>query len=155
MEANTMNTLRCLLLVSAFGIVADAAPLKDRIKIDALIVTKAELRRHMAAPEDDRLRPATFADLEASRGAEQPDYLVARFLASVPGHYSGEAVATIDGNKNGPKLEVMLHFNKGWVEYFIPLDGLAWRSVDRDGTGIRHREGSPLVTVNWNRLESH
>ncbi len=150
-----MKLLRYLALVLALGIVADAAPLKDKIKIDALIVTKGELRRHMAAPEDDRLRPASFSDLEASRGAGQPDYLVVRFLTSVPGHYAGEAVATIDGNKHGPKLDVTLHFNKGWVEYFIPLDGLAWRSMEKDGANVRRREGSPLVTVAWNRLESH
>jgi hypothetical protein len=149
-----MKNPRHLILACVLAVTAAAAPLQDNIRIDALVVTKAELRRHMAAPEDDRLRPATYADLEASRGAAQPDYLVVRFLTSAPGHYSGEAEAKIDGNKHGTKLNVALHFNKGWVEYFIPLDGLGWRSHERVGAEIQLRAGTPGVVVIWNHLET-
>jgi len=140
-----MRTVLYLVLASVFAITARAASFKDNITIDALIVTKAELRRHMAAPDDDRLRPATYAELGASRGAAQPDYLVVRFLTTVPGHYFGEAEARINGAKHGPKLNVLLHFNKGWVEYFIPLDGYGW--------SIR-QEGGPTVIVDWNSLDA-
>lgn len=149
-----MRTLRYLVLACLLVTAASAAPLKHGIKIDALIVTKTELRRHMAALADDRFRPATYADLEASRGEAQPDYLVVRFLTTVPGHYSGEAEAKIDGNKHGTKFNVVLHFNQGWVEYFIPLDGPGWRSQERDGTNVRIRKGGPLVVVEWNHLDS-
>lgn len=149
-----MTTLRSLPLLLLLAVTVGAAPLKDNITIDALIVTKAELRRHMAAPENDPFRPATYADLQASSGPAQPDYLVVRFLAKVPGHYFGEAEAKIDDNRSGTKLNVVLHFNKGWVEYFIPLDGLGWANMERDGAMMKIKSGGPTVIVNWNRLES-
>ncbi|RXK53644.1 hypothetical protein ESB00_18320 [Oleiharenicola lentus] len=137
---------RLALLFLALGSVLAASPLADNITVEALIVTKAELRRHMAAGVDDTFRPATYDELEASRGEAQPDYLVARFRLKRPGHYSGEAEARIDGARQGTKLNVVLHFNKGWVEYFIPLDGLIY--------GGRGKEGGPKVAVSWNRLET-
>lgn len=149
-----MKFLRYLVVAGLLAAVAGAVPLDRKIKIDALVVTEAELRRHMAAPEGDELRPATYADLEASRGAAQPDYLVMRFMMTTPGHYSGEVEARVDGNRNGTKLNVVLHFNPGWVEYFIPLDGLGWRSMEIVGDKPRLRSGGPVVAVGWNRLES-
>lgn len=136
----TSFALACLLAVPAF-----AGQLAENIKVEALVVTKAELRRHLAAPDNDPWRPATYNELEASRGPAQPDYLVMRFLASVPGHYYGEVEARIDGAKHGTRQNVVLHFNPGWVEYFIPLDGRAWP--------IR-RPGGPTVAVNWNSLDA-
>jgi hypothetical protein len=137
-----------------------AADLGDQIKVEALIVTKAELRRHFSAPEGDTWRPATYADLEASRGPGQPDYLVVRFRELVPGHYSGEAQARIDGQKNysgeaqaridGQKnvtsLNVGLHFNSGWVEYLIPRDGFIYAAPGKPG--------GPEVAVAWNSLHA-
>ncbi len=149
-----MKHLAFIALACALAVTASAASPKEKITIDALIVTKAELRRHLAAPEDDPWRPATFADLAASRDVAQPDYLVVRFLATQRGHYWGEVETKIDGAKRGIKLDVTLHFNRGWVEYFIPLDGHGWRSVERNGTGIQPRKGGPTVTVDWNRLYS-
>lgn len=122
-----------------------AASLEERIVAEAIIVTKAELRRHMAASETDAWRPASYADLEASRGDKQPDYLVVRFRSVVPGHYYGEVEAKVDGAKHGTKLKVVLHYNRGWVEYFIPLDGLSWPM---------RKEGGPVVAVTWNSLKT-
>jgi hypothetical protein len=139
---------RAAALVAAFFAsftLAPASPLADLITAEALIVTKAELRRHMAAGDDDVYRPATYQELAASRGAAQPDYLVVRFLMKTPGHYSGEAEVRINGAKHGTKLNVMLHFNKGWVEYFIPMDGVMYGQP---------KEGSPSVMVGWNKLEA-
>jgi len=149
-----MKPIPYLVLVFLAATASGAAPLQDNIKIDALIVTKAELRRHLVAPEDDHFKPATYRDLEASSGAAQPDYLVVRFQTKVPGHYAGEAEARIDGNKHGFKLNVLLHFNRGWVEYFIPLDGLGWWGMERTGTSMRLKEGGPTVKVDWNSLHS-
>jgi hypothetical protein len=67
-----------------------------------------------------------------------------RFRADVPGHYTGEAEVRIDGAVSGTKLNVMLHYNPGWVEYFIPWDGAVFSLPDRDGT--------PSLEVSWNRL---
>ena len=141
-----MKPLRFLTLFGVLATAAVAASLKDNIRIEALIVTKAELRRHMGAPAEDQLRPATYAELEASRGPSQPDYLVVRFLTTVPGHYTGVAEAKIDRSRGGTRLNVMLHFNKGWVEYFIPLDGMVY--------SVFPKRGSPMVTVSWNTLEA-
>jgi hypothetical protein len=138
-----LPTLACLLTL-ALG--ASAAALQDNLVSEALIVTKAELRRHLAAPEDDPWRPATYADLAASRGPAQPDYLVVRFRPKVPGHYDGEAEARLNGAKHGTKLNVTLHFNPGWVEYFIPFDGVMY--------GPDQKPGGPTVTVSWNRLQA-
>lgn len=149
-----MKTLSCLALLCLLVLPSSAANPRDNITIEALIVTKAELRRHMAAPEDDKFRPASYADLEASRSPSQPDYLVVRFLATVPGHYFGEAEAKIDGGKRGVKVNVTLHFNRGWVEYFIPLDGLAWQGMEHDGTNLRRKPGSPAVNVDWISLQA-
>jgi hypothetical protein len=149
-----MISPRYLVTAWLLAAVAGAASPDRNIRIDALVVTKAELRRHLAAPEGDRFRPATYAELEASRGTAQPDYLVVRFQMTTPGHYFGEAEASIDGNRNGTKLNVVLHFNPGWVEYFIPLDGLAWRSLEFVDAKPRVRRGGPVVAVGWNRLES-
>jgi hypothetical protein len=141
-----MKHLTALACLFALALGASAASLEANLVSEALIVTKAELRRHLSAPEDDAWRPATYADLEASRGPGQPDYLVVRFQQKVLGHYTGEAEARINGDKHGTKLNVMLHFNKGWVEYFIPLDGLMY-----GGFG---KPGSPTVTVAWNSLQA-
>jgi hypothetical protein len=140
-----MKKLSFIALACVLAATACAASLKDNIKAEALIVTKTELRRHLSAPEDDLWRPATYANLEASRGPGQPDYLIVRFQQRKPGHYYGEAEARIDGHKRGTRLNVVLHFNQGWVEYFIPLDGRGWP--------VR-REGGPTVTVDWNSLDS-
>lgn len=142
----TVKTIRYIAAIFALVAAAAAAPLKDSIKIEAMIVTKAELRRHMSAPEEDRLRPATYADLEASRGSAQPDYLVVRFLEIRPGHFWGEAEARIDSSRGGTKLNVVLHFNRGWVEYFIPLDGGIYSTPNK--------EGGPVVSVTWNSLQA-
>ncbi|HEX2860191.1 MAG TPA: hypothetical protein VHN79_01070 [Lacunisphaera sp.] len=123
-----------------------AASLRENITSEAFLVTRAELRRHFAAPDDDAWRPASYADLEASRGTAQPDYLVVRFRAKVPGHYYGEAEARIDRRKHGQKIAVVLHFNPGWVEYFIPLDGGVY--------AMPATPGSPIVTVIWNELRA-
>jgi hypothetical protein len=136
-------TLACLV---ALSLSEAAASLQDNLICEALIVTKAELRRHMSSSEDDQLRPATYGDLEASRGPGQPDYLVVRFRQQVPGHYFGEAEARIDGSKHGTKLNVTLHYNKGWVEYFIPLDGVMY--------GSPGKAGGPAVAVTWNNLKA-
>jgi hypothetical protein len=141
-----MKIIRSLTIICLLWSTAGAAVLEERIQIEALIVTKAELRRHMGATETDALHPATYAELIASRGAAQPDYLVVRFFTSKPGHFSGEAEASIDGQKQGTKLNVVLHYNKGWVEYFVPLDGVIFSS--------RKKEGSPTVTVKWNKLNT-
>lgn len=137
---------RLVLLFLVLIPIVVASPLAENITAEALIVTKAELRRHMAAADDDVFRPATYGELEASRGEAQPDYLVVRFRPKRPGHYSGEAEARIDGARHGTKLNVVLHYNKDWVEYFIPLDGVMY--------GGRGHEGSPKVAVTWNRLET-
>lgn len=141
-----MKTISHLVLLFTLALTAGASSLSERIKVDAMIVTKAELRRHMSAQASDQLRPSSYADLEASQGAAQPDYLVVRFLELVPGHYFGEAEARIADNSNGLKLNAMLHFNKGWVEYFIPLDGLIY--------GVRGKTGSPEVSITWNSLHA-
>jgi len=140
-----MKPLQFLALFGVLTTAAVAASLKDNIRIEALIVTKAELRRHMGAPVEDQLRPATYAELEASRGPSQPDYLVVRFLTTVPGHYTGVAEAKIDRSRGGTKLDVLLHFNKGWVEYFIPLDSRIY--------SVFPKQGGPSVTVSWISLE--
>ena len=141
-----MKILSVLSGLVALTLGAVAAPLQDSIVSEALIVTKAELRRHFSAPDADPWRPATYADLVASRGPGQPDYLVVRFQLQVPGHYFGEAEAKINGAKNGTKLNVMLHFNRGWVEYFIPLDGIIY--------GPSTDSGIPTVQVTWNSLKA-
>jgi len=141
-----MKSIRYAALSFALALTAHASSLSESIKVDAMIVTKAELRRHMSAQEGDQLRPSSYADLEASQGAAQPDYLVVRFLELKLGHYFGEAEARIADNPNGFKLNVMLHFNKGWVEYFIPLDGMIY--------AVRGKAGSPAVLVTWNSLHA-
>lgn len=127
---------------------ASAASLEANLVSEALIVTKAELRRHLSAPEDDPWRPATYADLAASRGPGQPDYLVVRFRQKVPGHYFGEAEVRINGAKHGTRLNVTLHYNKGWVEYFIPLDGGMY------GYGPDQKPGGPTAAVSWHSLKA-
>ncbi|HOD47165.1 MAG TPA: hypothetical protein PKK58_07270 [Opitutaceae bacterium] len=134
-----------IVILCLIAATASAASLEDKIITEALIVTKAELRRHMAAPENDAWRPASYVDLAASRGDMEPDYLVVRLRTSVPGHYYGEAEAKIDGAKAGTKLNITLHYNQGWVEYFIPLDGLSWPIT---------KDGKPSVILTWNRLET-
>lgn len=141
-----MNTALYVVLSLALALTSRAASLSDGIKAEAIIVTKAELRRHLSAQEGDQFRPSSYADLEASRGSDQPDYLVVRFLELKPGHYFGEAEARIAGNPNGVRLNVMLHFNKGWVEYFIPLDGLIY--------GMHGQVGHPEVSVTWKSLHA-
>lgn len=140
----TLSRLALLLLALTSTLVAN--PLANNIRSEALIVTKAELRRHMAAAEDDAFRPATYRELAASLGDAQPDYLVVRFLTTRLGHYTGEAEARVNGSPNGFKINVVLHYNKGWVEYFIPLDSMSF--------GPPHKDGSPKVVVTWNKLET-
>jgi len=137
-----LSILFCLILPT----LVPGAPLAASVKAEALIITKAELRRHLAADESDLWRPASYAELEASRGPSQPDYLVVRFLMKQPGHYSGEAEAHINGSKNGTKINVVLHFNQDWVEYFIPMDGVMY--------GPPGKTGRPEVSVVWNHLET-
>jgi hypothetical protein len=134
------------LFTLALALGASAAPLEDNLVSEALIVTKAELRRHLSAPESDAWRPATYADLAASRGPAQPDYLIVRFQQKVPGHYFGEVEIRINGAKHGTKLNVTLHYNKGWVEYFIPQDGRIY--------GPDQKAGGPTALVSWNSLKA-
>lgn len=140
-----MKTYIYIAFLCLIAATTSAASLEDKIVAEAIIVTKAELRRHMAASEDDAWRPASYADLEASRGDKQPDYLVVRFRSIVPAHYYGEVEAKIDGAKHGIRLDVVLHYNRGWVEYFIPLDGRSWP--------VR-KDGGPSVVVTWNSLKT-
>lgn len=139
-----MKVLNLVIALVALATTATAAPLEDNIEVDALLVTKAELRRHMSASETDQFIPATYSDLAATRGEAQPDYIVLRFKTTVLGHYSGEVQALINDSKNGLKVNVTLHYNKGWVEYFIPMDGVIY--------GMQRTKGSPTVSVKWNRL---
>ena len=141
-----MKLLTGLTCFFALALGASAASLEDKLVSDALIVTKAELRRHLSAPDDDKWRPATYADLAASRGPAQPDYLVVRFQQKVLGHYYGEAEARINGAHHGTRINVVLHYNKGWVEYFIPLDAVIY--------GPDQKPGGPAVTVVWNSLRA-
>lgn len=140
-----MKVLSALACWFALALGASAASLEDNLVSEALIVTKAELRRHLAAPESDPWRPATYADLAASRGPAQPDYLVVRFRQKVLGHYYGEAEVRINGAKHGTRLNVVLHYNGGWVEYFIPLDGGMY--------GPDHQPGGPAASVSWINLK--
>jgi hypothetical protein len=141
-----MKFVSSLLFLFASILPALAAPLEDNIASEALLVTKAELRRHLAADAGDAFRPATYAELEASRGEAQPDYLVLRFKLKKPGHYYGQVEARIDGRKQGTRQEVVLHFNRGWVEYFIPLDGGVY--------AMPGAPGGPTVAVAWNELQA-
>jgi hypothetical protein len=68
-----MKTYLCLILSCLLSAVTFAASIEANITIEAMIVTKAELRRHMAAPIDDIWRPASYADLERSRGEAQQE----------------------------------------------------------------------------------
>ena len=143
----------CPFILALMPSAADAHPLpQEHIEIQAMIVTKAELRRHMSAPENDHFRPATYAELAASRGAAQPDYLVVRFLTTVPGHFNGESEAFIDGSRHGYKFTSALHFNKGWVEYFFPLDGVIYADRNKHDGDPTLSGNSPNVSVNWSRL---
>lgn len=137
---------RFSILFLALTSLQGAAPLADNITAEAFVITKAELRRHMAADETDPFRPATYHELTAALGPGQPSYLVVRFLMKQPGHYSGEAEAKINGGKTGTKLNVMLHFNQGWVEYFIPMDSVMF--------GPSNKAGCPEVAVTWNSLQA-
>jgi hypothetical protein len=141
-----MKKLLYLTFLLALTIGTHGASPENHIASEAMIVTKSELRRHMSARDDDQLKPATYADLAASRGESQPDYLVLRFRMKVPGHYFGQAEARIHGHKNGWRQDVVLHFNKGWVEYFIPLDGVMYAA---DGA-----EGGPMLSITWNSLKT-
>jgi hypothetical protein len=142
-----ISTISAASLVDSIAAKARAVAKPElHITAEALIVTKAELRRHMAASEDDAFRPATYRELDDARGPAQPNYLVVRFRTKTPGHYSGEAEARINGAKHGTKLNVMLHYNQGWVEYFIPMDSVMY--------GPPNKEGSPKVAVIWNSLET-
>jgi len=149
-----MKTLRYVALLLLLTAAVRGAGLADKIQIEALVVTRAELRRHFAAAEDDAWRPATFEDLTKSQGLAQPDYLVVRFRTSVPAHYNGEAEAKIDGGMWRTRLNVTLHYNKGWVEYFIPLDAVGWRFTERNGTSLHVRIGRPAVVVEWLSLKT-
>ena len=134
-------TILCVSMLSSL-----ASSLSDRIQVEAMVVTKAELRRHMAADVNDQLQPSSYSELFASQGDSQPDYLVVRFHELIPGHYFGEAEAQVNEGPRGIKLNVVLHFNKGWVEYFIPLDGYIY--------GMPGKQGAPVVTVKWNSITS-
>jgi hypothetical protein len=156
-----MKSLPCLLFVFIFMLAefaVGAVPLQENIKIEAMIVTKTELRRHMAAPEDDKFRPATYAELSSIKPnpgrSEQPDYLVVRFLTTNPGHYDGEAEAMVDGGRTYRyKFSVMLHFNRGWVEYFIPVESITYFERANEKGLFFPSKNCPVVTVRWNRLQ--
>jgi hypothetical protein len=139
-----MKYLTYLAAALALSVAGLAAGLEKNITAEAAIVTKAGLRAHVAAGDDAPLHPATYAELAAALGDSQPSYLIVRFKTTVPGHYSGEAEARRDGGINGTKLNVVLHYNKGWVEYYIPLDSVSFPQ----------KPGSPSVTVHWNKLET-
>lgn len=126
----------------------------DKIKVEAVVVTKAELRRHMAAEEGDSLKPSTREELtSAYQDLKQPVYLVVRFLPDAPGHYWGEIEVQVDAMGRA-KIPVALHYTDGWVEYFIPLSGVVY-AINRDGSHIgRAKEGCPVVTTKWTKLEA-
>ncbi len=124
-----------------------SAALEDTIRVEALLVTKAELRRHMAADESDALRPSTRVELHAAyEKLQQPVYLVVRLLPDQPGHYTGELEAKID-NQYRATVPVALHYTKGWVEYYIPLGGISY-AIKLNSMGVLV-EGSPRVATKW------
>jgi len=145
-----MKNLVYIILVYVFvALTVDASLLKDRIKIDAVLVTKAELRRHMSATENDRIIPSTRKELKSAyTDLKQPVYLVVRLFPDVPGHYTGELEINVDGYRTTEFL-VALHFTRGWVEYFIPLSGIAYK---RDPINPKSWDESPVVTAKWMRL---
>ncbi len=114
-----------------------------------MIVTKAELRRHLSADAKDRFRPSTRAELAAAYSdLKQPVYLVARFLPDTPGHYTGSYEVRCDGQLRA-SIPVGLHFTEGWVEYFIPLSGLVY-AIDFTGPNMgRVKAGRPAVSGKW------
>jgi hypothetical protein len=126
-----------------------ADDLSDKIRVETMIVTKAELRRHWSAGEKDRFRPSTRAELAAAYSdLKQPVYLVARFLPDMPGHYTGRYEVRCDGQLRA-SIPVGLHFTQGWVEYFIPLSGLVY-AIELTGPNMgRVKEGRPAVSGKW------
>jgi hypothetical protein len=147
-----MKNLLCLALVFVLAASsADAARLEEAIKIEAVVVTKAELRRYMTAGENDSLRPSMRVELNAAyEELKQPVYLVVRFLPDRPGHYSGELEVKIDAQPRAI-IPVALHFTKGWVEYFIPLSGIVY-ARKREGPW-ELVEGSPVIATKWIKLD--
>ncbi|MBP9913243.1 MAG: hypothetical protein KBF26_07520 [Opitutaceae bacterium] len=137
-----------LLWILAFALLAGpaSAALEDTIRIEALLVTKAELRRHMAADESDALRPSTRVELHAAyEKLQQPVYLVVRLLPDQPGHYTGQLEVRVD-NQHRATVPVALHYTKGWVEYFVPLSGITY-AIKLNSLGVM--EGSPRVATKW------
>ncbi len=56
-----MKTIRYAALSLALALTACASSLSEKNKVDAMIVTKTELKRHMSAQEGDQLRPSRYA----------------------------------------------------------------------------------------------
>lgn len=133
--------------ITATGFVAFAAPLQDRIKIEAVIVTKAELRRHLSATDDDQIIPSSRKELNSAyEDLKQPAYFVVRFLPDRPGHYTGDLEIKIDA-QHRITLPVALHYTEGWVEYFIPLSGMLY--ARKHNSPWEFVEGSPVVAMKW------
>lgn len=134
---------------AVFAVICRADDLSDSIRVETMIVTKAELRRHFSADEKDRFRPSTRAELAAAySNLKQPVYLVARFLPDTPGHYTGRYEVRCDGQLRAD-IPVALHYTEGWVEYFIPLSGIVY-TIDLTGPNSgRAKEGRPSVSGKW------
>jgi len=138
-----------LILALAPGGTHVAVARTGNIQFEAMVVTKAEFQRHMSASVNDRLRPATYAELAALRGSAQPDYLVVRVLATGSGSWDGEGIAKIDGREPGYKFTTKTGVPKEWVEYLIPVDGAIYGDRKEAGNGPIVSENSPVVSVSW------
>lgn len=133
---------------------AMAAPLEKRIDVEAAIITKAELRRHVNAAADDRLRLATRAELLEHLTGNKIYYLVVRVFPKQPGLFWGELEVSVEGRKR-PKLEVSAYGNGEWAEYFIPLSGWNYTMEAKPGERTKSpKEGPPEVTVRWLKLSA-
>jgi hypothetical protein len=145
-----MKILCGLMFILALGVVVFASPGQDRIKIEAVVVTQAELHRYMADGEERSLRPSTRAELESVYAdLQQPVYLVVRLLPDVPGHYAGELEIKVDAQSRAV-LPVALHYPKGWVEYFIPLSGIVY--ARKRNSPWELVAGNPIITTKWTEL---
>ena len=134
---------------AVFAVICRADDLSDRIRVETIIVTKAELRRHLSAEEKDRFRPSSRAELQAAyRNLKQPVYLIARFLPDTPGHYTGRYEVRCDGQVVA-EIPVALHYTEGWVEYFIPLSGMVY-TIELNGPKVGSpKEGGPSLSGKW------
>jgi hypothetical protein len=134
---------------AVLAVVGHADTLAEKIRVETMMVTKAELRRHFSAVENDRFRPSSRAELQAAyRNLKQPVYLIARFLPDTPGHYTGRYEVRCDGQVVAA-IPVALHYTEGWVEYVIPLSGMVY-TIELGGPKPGNpKEGSPSLSGKW------